>query len=107
MEKIIHRAESRGYADHRWLQTYHTFSFSNYHNPLRMNFGQPRVLNDDVVAPGQGFDTHSHANMEIVSIPLSGAVRHHALRVQRFRQGAGQLLTDFGGTAGKQYTTPI
>ncbi|MHB8252817.1 MAG: pirin family protein [Acidiferrobacter sp.] len=76
MEKIIHRAESRGYADHRWLQSHHTFSFANYHNPERMNFGQLRVLNDDVVEPGQGFDTHPHENMEIVSIPLSGALRH-------------------------------
>ena len=76
MERIIHRAESRGYANHGWLQTYHTFSFANYYNPQRMNFGQLRVLNDDVVAHGQGFDTHPHANMEIVSIPLSGALRH-------------------------------
>ena len=62
MEKIVHRAESRGHAEHGWLQSYHTFSFANYHNPERMNFGKLRVLNDDLVQPGQGFGTHPHHN---------------------------------------------
>lgn len=76
MEKIVHWAESRGHADHGWLHSYHTFSFADYHNPVRMNFGKLRVLNDDVVEPGQGFGTHPHDNMEIISIPLSGSLRH-------------------------------
>ena len=76
MKKIVHRAESRGYADHEWLHSYHTFSFANYYNPERMNFGKLRVLNDDVVEAGQGFGTHPHDNMEIISIPLSGSLRH-------------------------------
>lgn len=76
MKKIVHRAESRGYANHEWLHSYHTFSFANYYNPERMNFGKLRVLNDDVVEAGQGFGTHPHDNMEIISIPLSGSLRH-------------------------------
>jgi len=76
MKKIIHRADSRGYFDYGWLKTNHTFSFSNYYDPERTNFGMLRVLNDDIVAPGQGFGTHPHKNMEIVSIPLKGALAH-------------------------------
>ena len=76
MNKTIHRAESRGYADHGWLQTHHTFSFANYYDPRRVHFGALRVLNDDTVAPGDGFGTHPHDNMEIVSIALEGALRH-------------------------------
>ncbi len=60
MNKTIHRAESRGYADHGWLQTHHTFSFANYYDPRRVHFGALRVLNDDTVAPGEGFGTHPH-----------------------------------------------
>ena len=76
MKKIIHKADSRGYFDYGWLKTNHTFSFSNYYDPDRLNFGMLRVLNDDIVAPGQGFGTHPHNNMEIVSIPLKGALAH-------------------------------
>jgi redox-sensitive bicupin YhaK (pirin superfamily) len=76
MKKIIHRSNTRGYYDYGWLKTNHTFSFNEYHNPDRMNFGMMRVLNDDFVAPGQGFGTHPHNNMEIVSIPLSGELAH-------------------------------
>ncbi len=76
MKKIVHRAESRGYADHGWLHSYHTFSFANYYNPERMNFGKLRVLNDDMVEAGQGFGAHPHDNMEIISVPLSGSLRH-------------------------------
>ena len=73
---VFHRAESRGHANHGWLKTYHTFSFANYYNPERMNFGVLRVLNDDTVAAGMGFGTHPHDNMEIISIPLSGDLEH-------------------------------
>ena len=76
MKKIIHKAASRGYADHGWLKSYHTFSFASYQNSERMNFGMLRVLNDDVVQPEMGFGTHPHRNMEIISIPISGALSH-------------------------------
>jgi len=76
MKKTIHKAASRGFANHGWLQSYHTFSFANYFNPERMNFGMLRVLNDDIVQPKMGFGTHPHKNMEIISIPISGALSH-------------------------------
>src|ERR1041384_7135482 len=76
MNKIIHRANSRGYANHGWLQSYHTFSFAGYYNPEAMQFGALRVLNDDWVKGGMGFGAHPHENMEIVSIPLEGALEH-------------------------------
>lgn len=76
MKTIIHRAESRGFANHGWLQANHSFSFASYHNPERMHFGALRVLNDDVVAPKMGFGTHPHDNMEIITIPLKGVLKH-------------------------------
>lgn len=76
MKTIIDRASSRGYFNHGWLKTYHTFSFADYYNPARMHFGALRVLNDDVIDPSMGFDTHPHKNMEVISIPLKGYLRH-------------------------------
>ena len=76
MEFTLHKAESRGFADHGWLKSAHTFSFANYYNPERIHFGVLRVLNDDYVAPGMGFGMHPHENMEIISIPLSGELEH-------------------------------
>ena len=76
MKTIVHKAESRGFADHGWLSSKHTFSFAGYHNPDRVHFGALRVLNDDQVAAGKGFGTHPHDNMEIVSIPLFGDLAH-------------------------------
>lgn len=76
MNTVIHKAETRGKADHGWLNSHHTFSFANYHNPERMNFGVLRVLNDDIVQAGMGFGTHPHDNMEIISIPLEGDLEH-------------------------------
>ncbi|OEK07227.1 pirin family protein [Roseivirga misakiensis] len=76
MKTIVHKAESRGFADHGWLRSRHTFSFAGYHNPERVHFGALRVLNDDQVAAGKGFGTHPHDNMEIVSIPLYGDLAH-------------------------------
>ncbi len=73
---ILHKAETRGNANHGWLQSYHTFSFANYYNPERMHFGVLRVLNDDTVSAGMGFGTHPHDNMEIISIPLEGDLEH-------------------------------
>lgn len=76
MKSVLHKANTRGAANHGWLQSNHSFSFANYRNPERMNFGVLRVLNDDVVAPGMGFGTHPHDNMEIISIPLEGDLEH-------------------------------
>lgn len=76
MRTIYHAADSRGDANHGWLKSKHTFSFANYHNPERMGFGALRVINDDFVIAGQGFGKHSHRDMEIISIPLSGKLGH-------------------------------
>lgn len=73
---VLHKANSRGHANHGWLNSFHTFSFANYYNPERVHFGMLRVLNDDTVQAGQGFGTHPHNDMEIVSIPLEGDLEH-------------------------------
>jgi len=74
--KVLHKAETRGHANHGWLDSHHTFSFANYYNPDRMHFGVLRVLNDDMVSGGMGFGRHPHDNMEIISIPLEGDLEH-------------------------------
>ncbi|MDY6800873.1 MAG: pirin family protein [Bacteroidota bacterium] len=76
MKTIIHKAESRGHVNHEWLNTYHTFSFASYYNPERIQFGSLRVLNDDTIAAGEGFGLHPHNNMEIITIPLYGDLKH-------------------------------
>ena len=76
MKIQIHKEESRGHANHGWLDTHHSFSFASWHNPERMHFGMLRVLNDDIVSGGKGFGTHPHDNMEIISIPLKGDLEH-------------------------------
>ncbi len=73
---VLHKADTRGGANHGWLNTKHTFSFANYYNPDRMNFGVLRVLNDDIIIGGAGFPKHPHDNMEIISIPLFGDLEH-------------------------------
>jgi redox-sensitive bicupin YhaK (pirin superfamily) len=73
---VLHKSNSRGFANLGWLKSYHTFSFGGYYDPQRVNFGALRVLNDDTVDAGMGFDTHPHKNMEIVSIPLEGTLLH-------------------------------
>lgn len=108
MPIIIHRAHSRGFADHGWLKSCHTFSFADYYNPERMNFGLLRVLNDDVIEPGRGFGTHPHDNMEIISIPIFGALKHkdsmsneltitHG-EVQRMSAGTGIRHSEFNSS---------
>ena len=108
MDKIIHKAEERGFADHGWLKTSHSFSFAQWYNPDKINFGALRVLNDDLVAPGRGFGTHPHDNMEIITIPLSGVVHHedsmgnvgdiHAGEVQVMSAGTGVMHSEFNGS---------
>ena len=76
MNSVVHKANTRGHADHGWLKANHSFSFANYYNPERMNFGVIRVLNDDNISPERGFGTHPHDNMEIITIPLYGDLKH-------------------------------
>ena len=76
MKTVYHSAETRGNANHGWLSANHSFSFAQYYDPERMNFGALRVLNDDTIAPGMGFGTHPHDNMEIITIPLKGDLEH-------------------------------
>ena len=76
MKSVIHLASERGHVNHGWLDAHHSFSFASWQNPSRVRFGLLRVLNDDIVAPGMGFGTHPHDNMEIVTIPLAGALEH-------------------------------
>ena len=76
MKTTLHKADTRGHANHGWLDSHHTFSFASYYNPGRVQFGMLRVLNDDIVKGGAGFGQHPHDNMEIISIPLKGALEH-------------------------------
>ncbi len=105
MKRVLHKADTRGLADHGWLQSRHTFSFANYHNPERMGFGLLRVLNDDIVQPSKGFDTHPHKNMEIVSIPISGELRHQDSmgNTQHIRAGEVQIMSAGTGITHSEY----
>jgi redox-sensitive bicupin YhaK (pirin superfamily) len=76
METVIHKSGQRGQADYGWLQTRYSFSFANYYNPKMMNFGALRVINDDIIEGGTGFDQHPHNNMEIATIVLEGELEH-------------------------------
>jgi redox-sensitive bicupin YhaK (pirin superfamily) len=76
MNTVLHKAATRGHANHGWLDTNHTFSFAHYYDPTRTHFGKLRVLNDDFVDGGMGFGTHPHDNMEIISIPIAGDLEH-------------------------------
>ena len=76
MKTILHPSNSRGNANHGWLNAYHSFSFASWFNPERIQFGMLRVLNDDTIAAGMGFGTHPHDNMEIITIPLEGDLAH-------------------------------
>ena len=105
MNTVLHKASTRGHANHGWLDTHHSFSFASYHNPERMNFGVLRVLNDDRVAEGRGFGTHPHENMEIISIPLEGDLEHKDSmgNVAVIKEGDVQVLSAGTGIYHSEY----
>ena len=105
MKTVLHKANTRGHANHGWLDTRHTFSFANYRNPERMHFGVLRVLNDDRVAAGRGFGRHPHDNMEIISIPLEGDLEHKDSmgNVATIRQGDVQVMSAGTGIYHSEY----
>lgn len=105
MKSVLHKANTRGHANHGWLDSHHTFSFANYYNPERMNFGVLRVLNDDIVAGGRGFGTHPHDNMEIISIPLEGDLEHQDNMGNKtvIKQGDIQMMSAGTGVQHSEY----
>jgi redox-sensitive bicupin YhaK (pirin superfamily) len=105
MKKTLHKADTRGVAEHGWLNSRHTFSFAEYHDPERMQFGLLRVINDDVVQPGMGFGTHPHENMEIISIPLAGELRHQDSmgNTQVIKAGEVQIMSAGTGITHSEY----
>ena len=105
MKTVIHRANTRGFANHGWLKSNHSFSFASYHNPERMGFGLLRVINDDQVEPSQGFGTHPHQDMEIVSIPLFGALKHKDSEGNEtvVRSGEVQIMSAGTGVRHSEY----
>ncbi len=105
METTLHKSETRGIANHGWLKSHHTFSFASYFDSERMGFGTLRVINDDVVAPSMGFGTHPHQNMEIISIPLKGSLKHQDTMGNNFviKRGEVQAMSAGTGIAHSEY----
>lgn len=109
MKTVLHKAEDRGFANHGWLQANHSFSFASYYDPDKVQFGALRVLNDDIIAPKMGFSTHPHDNMEIITIPLKGSLKHgdsmhnewqtiQAGEVQVMSAGSGLMHSEMNGS---------
>ena len=117
MKTVFHAANSRGYADHGWLKSHHTFSFGHYYDPDRMGFGALRVINDDSVMGGRGFGEHPHSDMEIISIPLEGDLAHgdsmgyrgviRRGEVQVMSAGTGIVHSEMNGNADQPVLTVI
>lgn len=110
MKTKLYKAEDRGFANHGWLQANYSFSFANYYNPKQLNFGALRVLNDDLIAPSMGFGKHPHDNMEIITIPMKGVLKHkdsmdniwHELKageVQVMSAGTGVYHSEINGSS--------
>jgi quercetin 2,3-dioxygenase len=98
MKTILHKASTRGHANFGWLNTYYSFSFANYYNPEKMHFGKLRVLNDDTVAPGMGFGTHPHDNMEIITLVMEGTLEHKDSMGNQGVINAGEIQVMSAGT---------
>jgi redox-sensitive bicupin YhaK (pirin superfamily) len=105
MKLKLHIADTRVVAEHDWLSSRHTFSFAGYHNPERMRFGLLREINDDVVQPGMGFGTHLHDDMEIISIPFAGKLRHRDSmgHTQNITVGEVQIMSALTGITHPEY----
>lgn len=110
MKTVFHPANQRGHANHGWLDAHHSFSFASWYDPLKMHFGALRVLNDDKIAGDMGFGTHPHDNMEIITIPLLGALKHRdsmgneamitAGEIQVMSAGTGIQHSEYNATSG-------
>ncbi len=105
MQTTYHKADSRGHANHGWLDSHHTFSFADYYDPERVHFGALRVLNDDQIEGGMGFGTHPHDNMEIISVPLSGDLEHKDSmgNIAVIREGDIQVMSAGRGIYHSEY----
>ncbi len=99
MKTTIHKATERGHANHGWLNAHHSFSFGQWYDPKKVHFGALRVLNDDIIAPGMGFGTHPHDNMEIVTIPMEGELKHRDStgREEVIHEGEVQIMSAGSG----------